>query len=488
MKLRFEPWGAWVKLEIDRRPSSRSTATACGRSGSTADERRDDERSADAAASRSTSRSPASAAPGAKAATSTRAPTASSLRARRCSRASMRSATQGSSRSRSAAASRRRATTSAMLADEATTRAGSRRSSRRADWGCRRPNRAPPALRAGQRELRRREAPTYAEVRGFDGARAAEAAIERSVARRHLGRRERRAHARHLRSPPRRRSPRTRARRLARRSSSATSPQVAPPASTTSRGASSRARSRAWANAARAHERARAGEVLASASTAPWCRFLSADPVARRIRRRAWRALGVFGCEGGQALAAVKVDGRVAPCSFVGATALDAAALGSTTERPRARTVARLPDAAARAVRVVRASPVCKGGCKAVASLRRRRTRARPGVPARPRAPDDASHSSRRYAHDHRARASRLLMLLGVASGSVVPWGSMAFCASCSRTSSRRPTRRPSSGALTLATSGARGPCRTQGRWPASARSPRRVRLQSGRREHWYTR
>ncbi|MBX3205797.1 MAG: radical SAM protein [Labilithrix sp.] len=95
--------------------------------------------------------------------------------------------------------------------------------------------------------------------------------------------------------------------------------------------------------------------------------FLSVDPdVASRPDELArW---GVFGCEAGSALAATRVDGRVLPCSFADATAIDVSELSGAGW---------LEDAALEAFRAFPASPpepcasctlrgVCRGGCKIV--------------------------------------------------------------------------------------------------------------------------
>jgi radical SAM protein with 4Fe4S-binding SPASM domain len=97
--------------------------------------------------------------------------------------------------------------------------------------------------------------------------------------------------------------------------------------------------------------------------------FLSFDPEIAAAPERLTR-MGVFGCEAAGALAAVTVDGAVAPCSFAGATALDAAALreghAHDPELARWRASHRTPSepCASCALR-----PVCKGGCKVVASF-----------------------------------------------------------------------------------------------------------------------
>ena len=97
--------------------------------------------------------------------------------------------------------------------------------------------------------------------------------------------------------------------------------------------------------------------------------FLSADPEIAAAPERLAR-LGVFGCEAAQALAAVRVDGKIAPCSFAGPTALDASRLGgdmdADPEVARWRAYARSPvePCASCSLRAV-----CKGGCKVVSSF-----------------------------------------------------------------------------------------------------------------------
>jgi radical SAM protein with 4Fe4S-binding SPASM domain len=80
--------------------------------------------------------------------------------------------------------------------------------------------------------------------------------------------------------------------------------------------------------------------------------FLSLDPEidAERLAR-----LGVFGCEAADRLAAVRVDGRAAPCSF--APASDEADLDAW------RAYAAAPDEPCRSCTL---RSVCKGGCKIV--------------------------------------------------------------------------------------------------------------------------
>ena len=80
--------------------------------------------------------------------------------------------------------------------------------------------------------------------------------------------------------------------------------------------------------------------------------FLSVDPT---IDAAALARLGVFGCEAGDKLAAMRVDGKPAPCSF--APAADDAELA----RWRAYALAPAEPCASCTLR-----PVCKGGCKVV--------------------------------------------------------------------------------------------------------------------------
>jgi radical SAM protein with 4Fe4S-binding SPASM domain len=92
--------------------------------------------------------------------------------------------------------------------------------------------------------------------------------------------------------------------------------------------------------------------------------FLSADP---SIDADALARFGVLGCEAGAALSAVRVDGRVAPCSFAGATSLG----------PEDLAVPGREDAELSVWRRWNASPpepcascalraACRGGCKVV--------------------------------------------------------------------------------------------------------------------------
>lgn len=83
---------------------------------------------------------------------------------------------------------------------------------------------------------------------------------------------------------------------------------------------------------------------------------------------RALERFGIYGCEAAQSLAAARVDGRVAPCSFAEPSGLDVTSLDDGAARG-----ADAPLAAYRAAPSedpCRACPmraVCKGGCKVVA-------------------------------------------------------------------------------------------------------------------------
>jgi radical SAM protein with 4Fe4S-binding SPASM domain len=97
--------------------------------------------------------------------------------------------------------------------------------------------------------------------------------------------------------------------------------------------------------------------------------FLSADPAIAAAPERLAR-FGVFGCEAGAALAAVGVDARVAPCSFAAATNLGASELASgygtdpDLRRWRGEGAEPIEPCASCSLRFV-----CKGGCKIVSSF-----------------------------------------------------------------------------------------------------------------------
>jgi radical SAM protein with 4Fe4S-binding SPASM domain len=97
--------------------------------------------------------------------------------------------------------------------------------------------------------------------------------------------------------------------------------------------------------------------------------FLSADPelCADPLRLRRF---GVFGCEAAAALAAVNVDGHLAPCSFAAATTIPASALvdryAHDPEVARWRDAWRSPDEPCASCPL---RPICKGGCKVVSTF-----------------------------------------------------------------------------------------------------------------------
>jgi radical SAM protein with 4Fe4S-binding SPASM domain len=95
--------------------------------------------------------------------------------------------------------------------------------------------------------------------------------------------------------------------------------------------------------------------------------FLSADAAIAADPARLER-FGVFGCEAAGALAAFTVDGRVAPCSFARSTALPATDVLSHAGDPelarwRAGIASPAEPCASCSLR-----PVCKGGCKVVSA------------------------------------------------------------------------------------------------------------------------
>jgi radical SAM protein with 4Fe4S-binding SPASM domain len=97
--------------------------------------------------------------------------------------------------------------------------------------------------------------------------------------------------------------------------------------------------------------------------------FLSGDPDVASDPERLAR-LGVFGCEGGQALAAVKVDGSLAPCSFARSTPLVATDLASgMDDDPEIARWRAYPLAPPEPCRSCSLHSVCKGGCKIVSSF-----------------------------------------------------------------------------------------------------------------------
>lgn len=98
--------------------------------------------------------------------------------------------------------------------------------------------------------------------------------------------------------------------------------------------------------------------------------FLSADPelAARPDELARW---GVLGCEAGAALAAARVDGRVLPCSFAGASALDVGGIAGAgwDADPVLRTFRTFPASPPEPCASCTLRPVCRGGCKVVSDF-----------------------------------------------------------------------------------------------------------------------
>lgn len=93
--------------------------------------------------------------------------------------------------------------------------------------------------------------------------------------------------------------------------------------------------------------------------------FLSADPELAH-RGDLLEALGIFGCEAGDGLAAVTVAGAVAPCSFLPATDLDAIHLAEGFPSNPGLVALRRSEAP-EPCRSCPLQSVCRGGCKVVA-------------------------------------------------------------------------------------------------------------------------
>ena len=110
------------------------------------------------------------------------------------------------------------------------------------------------------------------------------------------------------------------------------------------------------------HDAANAFRVRIDCALVP---FLSADPT---IDPESLARFGVLGCEGGNALAALRVDGRLAPCSFAEPTSSAAEDLAERSHldpelaRWRAWNASPPEPCASCALRTV-----CRGGCKVVA-------------------------------------------------------------------------------------------------------------------------
>jgi len=96
--------------------------------------------------------------------------------------------------------------------------------------------------------------------------------------------------------------------------------------------------------------------------------FLSAD-ASIALDPALLRRFGVFGCEAAGALAAVRSDGKVAPCSFAPATELDGRRFGEHAADPA---LGAWRDAAARPEEPCASCtlrPSCRGGCKVVSAF-----------------------------------------------------------------------------------------------------------------------
>jgi radical SAM protein with 4Fe4S-binding SPASM domain len=95
--------------------------------------------------------------------------------------------------------------------------------------------------------------------------------------------------------------------------------------------------------------------------------FLSADDELARDPARLAR-FGILGCEAGRALAAFTVDGRVAPCSFAGPTELRATDLAHHAADPELSRWRAYVDAPPEPCASCSLCGVCRGGCKVVAA------------------------------------------------------------------------------------------------------------------------
>ena len=96
--------------------------------------------------------------------------------------------------------------------------------------------------------------------------------------------------------------------------------------------------------------------------------FLSGDPELSANPARLAR-FGIFGCEAGGALAAVKADGRIAPCSFAGSTDLAATALAAHAGDPTLARWRKYLEAPPEPCASCSLRAVCKGGCKVVSGF-----------------------------------------------------------------------------------------------------------------------
>jgi radical SAM protein with 4Fe4S-binding SPASM domain len=208
---------------------------------------------------------------------------------------------------------------------------------------------------------------TYARVRGFDGAAAAERAIERvaaagiAVGVNVVLTRD---------SFPRLRETLVRARDLGAREAQLLRYKPAGRAASLDYLARRLSAEQASALGPTLRELARslcAGDDFHLRIDCALVAFLSADDELARDPSRL-RRFGVFGCEAGGALAAFTVDGRVAPCSFArptGLRATDLARHGDDPELARWRTHVDAPPEPCASCSL---RSVCRGGCKVVAA------------------------------------------------------------------------------------------------------------------------
>ena len=210
---------------------------------------------------------------------------------------------------------------------------------------------------------------TYAQVRGFDGAGAAERAIERLAA---LGVRVGVNVVLTRESFPRLRETLERARELGACEAQLLRYKPAGRAASLDYLAQrlSAAQGRAFAGTLRSLSHSLCGDgrfgLRIDCALVP---FLSTDPEIAGNPGRLAR-FGIFGCEAAGALAAVTAKGQVAPCSFAPATRLhgvdlaDGHAHDADLARWRAWVDAPQEPCASCSLRAV-----CKGGCKVVTSF-----------------------------------------------------------------------------------------------------------------------
>lgn len=91
--------------------------------------------------------------------------------------------------------------------------------------------------------------------------------------------------------------------------------------------------------------------------------FLASDPELTAESLARW---GVFGCEAGGALAATRIDGQVAPCSFAGPTKAASVTGAAWTDDAELRAFRDYSLSAPEPCASCKLRAVCKGGCKIV--------------------------------------------------------------------------------------------------------------------------